>query len=361
MVNSELKNFTLVVPTKNRFYYVERLLKYYLNMDFLGTIIIIDSSDDGSADYIRKYVNNLNKENYIYKYSKGLPSWVIKENLDLIKTKYVSFLGDDDYAIPNGILKSIGFLENYPDISGCRGEGFVISDTEVPVESMGMYSHVHRLENKSSDRLIQHFSNYGTPFFHVMRAHIFKESYSSIPSTFEMEAGYDRLIGDELLASALMLVYGKFASIQGLHVVRIHSKEKVESRRTWGSVIYKKGRKIAVKDFTKKVATAIVEKDSITFPEAEEIAVKALKVFFGKSVNQANKLTVNTIAIVIKRFIRSLLLSLKLLNILVTIKNQIIVDNRRIGLTNILDPNNFYHKDFVPIYSSLIVYNSQNK
>ena len=146
-------NHTLIIPTINRPHFLKRLLTYLLGMDHSGTVVIIDSSDARVAKQIREYVENINKVNYIYLYSKGLPTKVIKDNLDCIKTKYVSSCGDDDFIIPDAILRSITFLDNHQDISGCRGDSFMISDTNIPGESIGMYTQIQRLEDTASERL----------------------------------------------------------------------------------------------------------------------------------------------------------------------------------------------------------------
>ena len=45
----ELLDMTIVIPTKNRPQYVERILTYYLSLNFIGNIVIIDSSDEELA------------------------------------------------------------------------------------------------------------------------------------------------------------------------------------------------------------------------------------------------------------------------------------------------------------------------
>ena len=370
MFNIELVDFTIVIPTKDRPFYVERILTYYLSMNFLGNILLIDSSNKENSNYIREYVDNIGKKNYVYTFSDGLPVQVVKENLDLIKTKYVSFLGDDDYIIPNSVLKSISFLEKNLDISGCRGEGFIVTDPKISSEYIKMYGCTQRLEGSSGDRLYKFFSNYTPPLFHVCRSNIFKKAFSQAPSMDEINKGYDRLIGDEIIVTSLMLVYGKFASIPGLHLVRTNNIERNELRNSWyydNSDTYKEGRAMAINDFTNKVATAISEQDSISFDEAEKIALK-VQAFpvFSKKYNSELKIK-------FKKLLKPFLTFIGLFGLLISLrefssifKRKVIMyvtadHNKRLGLKDVLEPDNYYHKDFVPIYSSLIVYNSQDK
>ena len=249
----ELRDMTIVIPTKNRPQYVERILTYYLDLNFIGNIIIIDSSDEETAEYIKKYVNNINKVNFTYSFSEELPTTVIRDNVNLIKTKYVSFLGDDDYIIPTGILRSIEYLKNNPDIVACRGEALKIRDSNLSSDSISRYwNFFNRLEDSSGDRIIKHFSDYHTPFFHVCRSKMLIKAFSNAPSMSEIKAGYDRLIGDELLIAGLMLAYGKFTSIEGLHLVRTINVESTELRESWLYDDNVLGKEIAAQDFRKK-------------------------------------------------------------------------------------------------------------
>ena len=360
----ELRDMTIVIPTKNRPQYVERILTYYLDLNFIGNIIIIDSSDEETAEYIKKYVNNINKVNFTYSFSEGLPTTVIRDNVNLIKTKYVSFLGDDDYIIPTGILRSIKYLKNNPDIVACRGEALKIRDSNLSSDSISRYwNFFNRLEDSSGDRVIKHFSDYHTPFFQVCRSEMFIKAYSSAPSMSEIEAGYDRLIGDELIVAALMLAYGKFASIEGLHLVRTNSNEDIELRESWlydENVI---GKEMAIRDLRKKTATAVSEQDAIPFEDAEKIAISILdKPILTQKYN-------STINESFKGFLKPILQFLNLFELCLTLRSNFYITkrkvftlifvskNKRIGLKNLLNPDNFYHEEFMPVYRSITNYN----
>tara|TARA_B100000795_G_C22784888_1_gene434129 strand:+ start:646 stop:1740 length:1095 start_codon:yes stop_codon:yes gene_type:complete len=357
MTDSELRNVTIVVPTKNRLYYVTRLLRYYVDMNFTGNLLIIDSSDDDIAKNIRKYINNIDKENFQYIFSLGLPTMVIKENLSYIKTKYVSFLGDDDYIIPNGILSSIDYLKVNLDVVACRGEGLTITDPSISSEYISRFSCVDRLENNSRDRVIEHFKNYSTPFFHVCRSEVFIKAFSNAPSISEMDEGYDRLIGDELLVSALMLVYGKFASIEGLHLIRTNNVERVELRNSWYDD--SQGKEMAIQDFTKKITEAIVNEEKISFEAAEKVVLRIQEYpIFTTKYNSPFKENLNSFFRPILQFLSLLEAYRNLKNSFNIIKRKFLSEifetkSKRLGLNNMLNIDNFYHKEFMPIYKSL--------
>ena len=47
-------DITILIPTKNRHFFIKRLLKYYKDFNYKGRIIIFDSSD------LEIYKKNLN-------------------------------------------------------------------------------------------------------------------------------------------------------------------------------------------------------------------------------------------------------------------------------------------------------------
>jgi len=355
-------NITLVIPTKNRPHYIKRILTYYLSLDFKGTVVVLDSSDEEIAKDIRQYVNDIDKVNFIYKFSLGLPLTVIKENLDLIKTKYASFLGDDDYIIPTGILKSIKYLESHSDVAGCRGEGLRIIDSSASPDVYLKYKNFfNRIEESSGERIIKHFKDFHAPFFHVIRYEVFLKAYSSSPTVTK---NYDRHIGDELLIAGLLVAHGKYVCIEGLHIVRTNSLAADELRDEWLQNQDTKMREIAIKHFTKKIATAISEEDSIKFEEAEKIAISVQdNPIFSNNTSKNRGLLA---------FLKSSLEFLHLLKICLALRDNIFLiireisdriytpKNRRVKLKNLLEPDNFYHKEFIPVYMSMIHYDFKN-
>ena len=116
-------NITILIPTKNRDQYIYKLIKYYNDLNYLGKIFILDSSDKLISEKIITYlkINNPNK-NIFYHHSIGLPGMVMKDHISLVETKYVVETGDDDYLALNGVKKVINFLDNNFDYSGAHGK-----------------------------------------------------------------------------------------------------------------------------------------------------------------------------------------------------------------------------------------------
>ena len=102
------KEITLLIPTKNRTIFLERVLSYYKKVNFSGTLAIGDSS---TGDYLID-----NKK--IYESMKGFISVTYQtfpeknlcqtshELLKGVKTKFVAEVHDDNFIVPDGNNKN---------------------------------------------------------------------------------------------------------------------------------------------------------------------------------------------------------------------------------------------------------------
>ena len=100
-------DISIFIPTKNRIFYLKRTLNYYSHLRFEGQIIVLDGSDEINLKKNLNIIRNFKNLNINHIETSYLPLIAIKDNLNLIKKNYCSFMGDDDYLIPSGIKKSI--------------------------------------------------------------------------------------------------------------------------------------------------------------------------------------------------------------------------------------------------------------
>ena len=52
-------DITLIIPTKNRLYFIKKLLKYYRDLKFDGKILILDGSDDLNYETSNVFIKEL--------------------------------------------------------------------------------------------------------------------------------------------------------------------------------------------------------------------------------------------------------------------------------------------------------------
>ena len=72
-------NISLIVPTKNRPLYVERLLKYYSDLNFTGYIFVLDSSEKKISKDIRNFVKRTKNKKIQYFRDVGFPGIITKK------------------------------------------------------------------------------------------------------------------------------------------------------------------------------------------------------------------------------------------------------------------------------------------
>jgi glycosyltransferase domain-containing protein len=123
---NNFKDITLLIPTHNRHFYLERILKYYSDVDI--KIIVADSS-------LKPFekLNLFTKIRYEY-----FPHKDLNEKLFLVHkfvdTKYLVLCADDDFIVPAAITTCIEFLDKNEDYFGVCGNivGVTIND-KMPV------------------------------------------------------------------------------------------------------------------------------------------------------------------------------------------------------------------------------------
>ena len=124
-------NLTILIPTKNRLIFVEKLLKYYIDINFTGDLFILDSSDKTQSILIEQLLKNINKSNFRYFYLEGWECEVLKHVDKFIKKKYVIYTGDDDYILLEGAKNIIEYLEKERECEGCLGDVMLIGKTQI--------------------------------------------------------------------------------------------------------------------------------------------------------------------------------------------------------------------------------------
>jgi len=355
-------DITIVIPTKNRPFFVKRCLNYYLDLKFSGNLLIIDSSDDEIANKLKSHIKSIERINVQYVRTIGYPTSVIKENLNHIKTGFAVFHGDDDYLIPASIERCVKYLQNNWDIIAVHGEGIwfrITPDLNRIDEKQGisLYPGPILLEDTPTERL-ENLSDYPKkpPLFSVCRSDIFRKVFSASLSINECKKHYDRLIMDELVQAGMYAISGQIAKIPGLYLVRVIHDEKDNLRTSWLNNVVLEDRKRAINYFIEKGSYAIMEKQSISAEKAEEACINFLNPILEwqdtgvyKKVNLSGR-----IVKVGKDIVRAILSYMNLLSLMRKVRGTYIPNNKRLDqLKYFLNPEHIYYDEFIPVYNSI--------
>lgn len=221
-MNNFSKELTIIVPTKNRFIWIERILQYYDKYNFLGHLIIADSSDNLIHNQIKHKLKNFKKLNVsLIHLPKCNCEAAVKEASKKINTKYSVFVADDDLILIEGINKAINFLDLNPTYIGAIGESYMISTL-----NNSAYGKINSLLNynlKSYDdedkyfRIESYFSDPRALCFSITKSEIFKESYNNL---MKLEKMYQTFVIGENLQAAIYLGKGKFYKLKFDYLVR---------------------------------------------------------------------------------------------------------------------------------------------
>ena len=341
-------DITKFIPTKNRTFYLKRTLNYYSHLRFEGQIIVLDGSDEMN---LKKNINLIKKlKNLKINHIKTslLPLIAIKDNVNLIKKNYCSFMGDDDYLIPSGIKKSIDYLKNNRSFHSAHGLGIIISH---PLNNVGEYTGPELLSDDPFIRFKNHFTKYATPFFSVTRSEDFIKIFNTTSINNDINFCKDRLILDEFLISALYATSGKIKRLNFLHIVREHHKARYKEKMDWEKKISSNDTKDSIKYFTKVVSDqiAIDNNNELNYKEIAIIIKKSVTNYYKSTFNRSkrNKLVTNN------KIKEKLITILKIMNIYKFIKSiKNIFKNNELSLDSLLNKRKKYFKDFIVVYNS---------
>ena len=224
---------TLVIATKNRNQWIERIASYYSNIRFSHKIFIVDSSDENKFKINKQIVSNHSKEldlthYYLPNTSSGLATAKI---IDQIETEYTIVTGDDDYLVPRTLTHCIEFLEQNNDYTAVAGKVFSPYVYSTSNSTLGVKfiidstnDVVRTIDDDSAiQRLVNGFSPWDTSAFSIQRSSMIKTVYQNLkkldleshPDTFDLAEwainGMSKILGKQKRLDDLLLVMTRHA------------------------------------------------------------------------------------------------------------------------------------------------------
>lgn len=289
-------NLSIFVPTKNRYYYIGKLLDYYLSINFKGELIILDSSDENIKVQIIEKISLIREKLKIqYYHSVGLPCALMKKFFNKVKTDYVVFSGDDDYFTPSGIKSCIDFLNNNNSYIGCTGKGISVhsSINNKKIDFILNYKQAKIYGKSSIDRICYQFENYKVPIFSIYRSHEFGKFLVPVPSNDDFKKRCpDKAIADEYIIEGAMVAYGKIEKLKLPYLVRhIHIDRNIgnmvpDFKKDW---IKSKNYTQSKNYFLNEISKIISNEDKIDFIEAYDLLKKKYDEHVNKEIKEEQK------------------------------------------------------------------------
>lgn len=329
---------TIMIPTMNRSDFLIRLLNYYANTGYKHWISIGDSSNSEHVEKTKYAIKNIGgRLKVIYNEFPGLNDVeCMQQIVKTVSTPYVVFVADDDFLVPNGLERCIGFLENNQDYNSAHGIANVFT-----LQSSGPYgkfasSHNYRLPSieaeTASQRILDHLSNYAVTLFCVHRIESWKDMYSDItPKHFAAE----------MLPCCLSVIHGKVKQLDCFYLVRQNHniRFKQQDRHEWMS---SPDWDTSYKYFIDLLAKEISLQDGITLEKSRNNIEKAFKLY----LDSWTKSTIYSRIGKAARYMPGM-------DRVITKLKQKRYGN--LSLSMLLNPSSPYHEDFMIVYNAVTI------
>lgn len=275
---SNINKYTIIIPEHNRPEHLKRLLEYFLSFNL--NIIVIDSSNIKF-----KYLNEYNdKVTYKFYPKMDLANKLFKI-LDLIETPYVVMCADDDFLVPNSIVKIIAFLEKNPEYNSGQGIYLDFSYVNNNIVYSLRYKETTDLDlnsDKSSQRVSILQNNYFQYYYAVFRTKLFTKCIKSI---IENSASQIRNL---CLLESYISVY---SAIEGKHVILpIFYSVRENISNSAGSltehlfdITHKKKYSSEYSTYLRLLSKNLAIKERIPLIQAKKIIENSVKIYLNKN------------------------------------------------------------------------------
>ncbi|MFN0116723.1 MAG: TIGR00180 family glycosyltransferase [Elusimicrobiota bacterium] len=232
------KKVSVVIPTKNRSFFLRKTLEYYSLTNFEHQIVIGDASDESFS---------LANQNEIKKHPELAISYIkfnpdkrithsMVEMLEKVNTDYSLFSGDDDFFVGSSLSKCADFLDKNPDYSAACGEPawlYLKSVAEDVVEPIYLKRGptIGLDGNKPSVRLMTYMSP--SPLittFSLQRTSGILYAWKHA-SEINLDLNRHYLPLHEISVNVIQIIQGKLKLIPGLyHLMLRHNDKKHDSQ-----------------------------------------------------------------------------------------------------------------------------------
>ena len=182
------EDLTIFTTTRNRKESIEIAIKYYSDVNFKGKFLIIDASDE----IHEKDFKNSKVDYYWHKGISVIDAYAIAGML--CRTKYMMFLGDDDFLLPNGSRKILESMIGGEQNAAGFGKSMwiyyqdIIEENNIPVDAtknMKRWMLGHKLniqlniiKGSHKERLHEIFDNYRVYQFAIITVDLWRKIYN---------------------------------------------------------------------------------------------------------------------------------------------------------------------------------------
>ena len=261
---------SIVIPTRNRGLFLERLLSYYKEQDLQEPILIADSSNPNERTQVTRAVEaagkHLNMDYRYYGSDIGIAE-KLSDILMLVRTDLVVVGADDDFFTLRGLRHASDFLQRHSEFSLAHGRAVTFELNPGPVygNHLAVASYLQRsIEHPAAaERLLDHLAHYSTTWYSVHRTADLRQNMRTVA-----ELDMEPVSFTELLPSCLSVVQGKAKKLEVLYAVRqVHLRNERGLpdvfdwmvNPSWAAQFSRFRRRVAVKNVMAQRAPGLVK------------------------------------------------------------------------------------------------------
>ena len=349
----------IIIPTKNRFDFIKRLLQYYHSVQSFHPIYIGDSSDDSEKNKILKILDDYRKYfevHYFYypaePYRNG-PE-VMMKIADNVKEKYCTYAGDDDFFIPTSLSKCANFLENNNDYRTAQGKRYLFSVEKDKAYGQIKRTDLCRINDKSveqesaEERLISFSKDYWGLQFSVHRTNEFIRDSENFRIIEEED------IFHELIHCFTFIARGKSKFLDCFYLLRQAHENRIRHDDIYDWIANSKWNS-SYNLFIKSISNILIDIDGLSDVKSREISQKVFwtylhfvieeNIYFDTPNQEKN--SIDNIKNLTKHFLKKRL-SPNRINLLKNIRDKISSSD-----DNLLSKKSKYYNDFIPLLKTI--------
>lgn len=252
---------TICIPSYRRIDKLKKLLNYYSDLNVQFQILVGLSDEADVFNELVEYINNLVISDLVHVVHTPEKDVIETLNhlLSIVDSDYAILNCDDDFLIPETLLKMNHFLDNNPEYEAVNGRVLLFNTLNLLFYKYKMRS----IEKESASERLEEFSK---DYFGILFSLFRIDSFRQIMRVPEMDS---IPIREEVYSSFYASLVGKIGHIRKVFLVRSYGHD----RRIMGTEIDDQSIHI-LKDF---IGNKIVEMDKINQIESYKIVDQALK------------------------------------------------------------------------------------
>lgn len=224
---SDLSDLTITIPTFNRPQHLNRLLTYYRQKKLKARFLVLDSSEDVTAEANAALVSSCGEHFRHVVFPSSLPvAAKLSQGLALVETAYSAFCADDDLIFPEALEHALEFLRNHADYVCTDGIYLNFFPSNGSINFQVEYGSRGIEAEHPGARVFRLFQSYESMFYAVFRTTDLRDIFSFVKDI-------PTLHYQELFQAAGALLKGKSHRLPEFYAARQHCDPAEPARDKW--------------------------------------------------------------------------------------------------------------------------------